>query len=130
MRGWSTRRLSATNDKIYVGAPKVKGNMLFEYQHSGRSRAGGRRSIISSPVTRAANDTNSFIAPGYNLFDLGARYTSHYPEQTGHVAPGGGQCHRPALLVDDRAEQSDRRQYRQSACAPRFAAHRAGLGRA
>ena len=26
--------------------------------------------------TRAADDTNSFFAPGYNLFDIGARYTS------------------------------------------------------
>jgi iron complex outermembrane receptor protein len=67
--------LPSTNDKIYVGAPKVKGNTLFEY------------SIPTVPglVTtfdwqfsgpRAADDTNSFFVAGYNLFDLGARYSS------------------------------------------------------
>jgi iron complex outermembrane recepter protein len=67
--------LATTNDKIYVGAPKVKGNMLFEY------RVPGLAGLIATfdyqfSGTRAANDTNSFVAPGYNLFDIGARYTS------------------------------------------------------
>jgi iron complex outermembrane receptor protein len=65
----------ATNDKYYVGAPKVKGNTLWEY------------SLPSVPGlvatfdwqfsgTRPANDTNSFFVAGYNLFDIGARYSS------------------------------------------------------
>ena len=65
----------ATNDKYYVGAPKVKGNTLWEY------------SIPAVPGlvatfdwqfsgTRPANDTNSFFVAGYNLFDIGARYSS------------------------------------------------------
>ena len=65
----------ATNDKYYVGAPKVKGNTLWEY------------SIPAVPGlvatfnwqfsgTRPANDTNSFFVAGYNLFDIGARYGS------------------------------------------------------
>jgi iron complex outermembrane receptor protein len=65
----------ATNYKYYVGAPKVKGNTLWEY------------SIPSVPGlvatfdwqfsgTRPANDTNSFFVAGYNLFDIGARYSS------------------------------------------------------
>jgi iron complex outermembrane receptor protein len=65
----------ATNDKYYVGAPKVKGNTLWEY------------SIPAVPGlvaafdwqfsgTRPANDTNSFFVAGYNLFDIGARYNS------------------------------------------------------
>jgi iron complex outermembrane recepter protein len=65
----------ATNDKYYVGAPKVKGNTLWEY------------SIAAVPGlvatfdwqfsgTRPANDSNSFFVAGYNLFDVGARYSS------------------------------------------------------
>jgi iron complex outermembrane recepter protein len=65
----------ATNDKYYVGAPKVKGNTLWEY------------SIPAVPGlvatfdwqfsgTRPANDTNSFFVAGYNLFDIGARYST------------------------------------------------------
>ncbi len=65
----------STNDRIYVGAPKVKGNVLFEY------RLPGLQGLVATfdyqfSGTRAANDTNSFFAAGYNLFDLGARYTS------------------------------------------------------
>jgi iron complex outermembrane recepter protein len=67
--------LVATNDKIYVGAPKVKGNVLFEY------RVPGVQGLVATfdyqfSGTRAANDTNSFFAAGYNLFDLGTRYSS------------------------------------------------------
>jgi iron complex outermembrane recepter protein len=64
-----------TNDKIYVGAPKVKGNTLFEYHFP--AIPGLLTSFdwqFSGP--RAANDTNSFFVAGYNLFDVGARYTS------------------------------------------------------
>jgi len=32
MPGLRTPPLASTNDKIYVGAPKIKGNTLFEYQ--------------------------------------------------------------------------------------------------
>jgi iron complex outermembrane receptor protein len=67
--------LAATNDKIYVGAPKVKGNTLFEYHFP--AIPGLVTSFdwqFSGP--RAANDTNAFFVAGYNLFDLGARYTS------------------------------------------------------
>ena len=68
--------LPTTNDKTYVGAPKVKGNMLFEY------RIPGATGLVATfdyqfSGTRAGNDTNSFVAPGYNLFDLGVRYTSN-----------------------------------------------------
>jgi iron complex outermembrane recepter protein len=67
--------LASTNDQIYVGAPKVKGNTLFEY--SIPTVPGLVATFdwqFSGP--RAANDTNSFFVAGYNLFDLGARYTS------------------------------------------------------
>jgi iron complex outermembrane receptor protein len=67
--------LPSTNDKIYVGAPKVKGNTLFEY--SIPTVPGLVATFdwqFSGP--RAADDTNSFFIAGYNLFDLGARYTS------------------------------------------------------
>jgi iron complex outermembrane recepter protein len=65
----------ATNDKYYVGAPKVKGNTLWEY--SIPAVAG----LVATfdwqfSGTRPANDTNSFFAAGYNLFDIGARYSS------------------------------------------------------
>jgi len=67
--------LASTNDKIYVGAPKVKGNTLFEY------RIPAIQGLVASfdwqfSGPRAADDTNSFFVAGYNLFDLGARYTS------------------------------------------------------
>jgi iron complex outermembrane recepter protein len=67
--------LITTNDKIYVGAPKVKGNMLFEYKIPGFA---GLVATFDYQFSgdRPANDTNSFFAPGYNLFDVGARYTS------------------------------------------------------
>jgi len=67
--------LVSTNDKTYVGAPKVKGNVLLEY------RIPGMAGLVASfnyqfNGTRAANDTNTLTAPGYNLFDIGARYTT------------------------------------------------------
>lgn len=64
-----------TNDKLYVGAPKVKGNTLFEYSFP--TIPGLVTSFnwqFSGP--RAGNDINSFTVAGYNLFDVGARYTS------------------------------------------------------
>jgi iron complex outermembrane receptor protein len=68
--------LASTNDRIYVGAPKVKGNMLFEYKIPGLAGLVATFDYQFSG-TRAANDTNSYFAPGYNLFDVGARYTSN-----------------------------------------------------
>jgi len=67
--------LATTNDKIYVGAPKVKGNTLFEYHFP------AIQGLVASfdwqfTGPRPANDTNSFFVAGYNLFDVGARYTS------------------------------------------------------
>jgi iron complex outermembrane receptor protein len=67
--------LATTNDKIYVGAPKVKGNTLFEYSiPTVPGLVATFNWQFSGP--RAANDTNSFFVAGYNLFDVGARYTS------------------------------------------------------
>ncbi len=67
--------LISTNDKLYVGAPKAKGNVLFEYRIPGV--AGLVTSLdyqFSGP--RPADDTNTFTAAGYNLFDIGVRYTA------------------------------------------------------
>jgi len=49
--------------------------MLFEYRIPGMSGLVATLAYQFSG-TRAANDANSFFAPGYNLVDLGARYTS------------------------------------------------------
>jgi iron complex outermembrane recepter protein len=67
--------LASTNDKIYVGAPKIKGNTLFEYQIPA---VPGLVAILNYQFTgpRPGNDTNTLMVAGYNLFDLGARYTS------------------------------------------------------
>jgi iron complex outermembrane receptor protein len=67
--------LPTTNDKIYVGAPKIKGNTLVEYNIP---TVPGLVAVFDWQYTgpRAANDTNSFFVAGYNLFDLGARYSS------------------------------------------------------
>jgi iron complex outermembrane receptor protein len=66
--------IAATNDKTYVGAPKVKGNVLFEYHLP--TVAG----LVASfdwqfSGTRPGNDTNSLVVAGYNLFDIGVRYS-------------------------------------------------------
>jgi len=68
--------LLATNDKIYVGAPKVKGNTLFEYQIP---TVPGLVAVFDYQFTgpRPGNDANTFFVAGYNLFDLGARYSSN-----------------------------------------------------
>jgi iron complex outermembrane receptor protein len=67
--------LASTNDKTYVGAPKLKGNTLFEYHFPAvQGLVASFDWQFSGP--RAASDTNSFFVAGYNLFDLGARYTS------------------------------------------------------
>ena len=69
--------LASTNDKTYVGAPKVKGNTLFEYQIP---TVPGLVAVFDYQFsgTRPGNDTNSVVVAGYNLFDLGARYTSSF----------------------------------------------------
>ncbi len=67
--------LASTDDKLYVGTPKVKGNMLFEYKIPGIAGLVATFDYQFSG-TRPANDTNTSWAAGYNLFDVGARYTS------------------------------------------------------
>jgi iron complex outermembrane recepter protein len=67
--------IPATDNKIYVGAPKVKGNTLFEYDIP------AVHGLVATfdwqfSGTRAGDDTNSFFVAGYNLFDVGARYSS------------------------------------------------------
>jgi iron complex outermembrane recepter protein len=65
----------STNDKVYVGAPKAKGNVLLEYAVPGVAGLVATFDYqFSGP--RPANDSNSFYAAGYNLFDVGARYAS------------------------------------------------------
>jgi iron complex outermembrane receptor protein len=67
--------LVTTNDKLFVGAPKVKGNVLVEYRVPALP---GLTASVDYQFTgpRAGNDTNSFTVAGYNLFDVGARYVS------------------------------------------------------
>ena len=67
--------VAATDGRRYVGAAKVKGNALLEY------RIPRLPNLVTSfnyqfSSGRPANDTNTQFAPGYNLFDIGARYTS------------------------------------------------------
>jgi iron complex outermembrane receptor protein len=69
--------LPATDDKYYVGAPKVKGNVLFEYA------VAAVPGLVASfnyqfSGNRAGNDTNSFWVDGYNLFDIGVRYSTRH----------------------------------------------------
>ena len=65
----------STNGQAYVGAPRVKGNTLFEYR---LPFATGLVALFNYQFSgrRAANDTNTQVAAGYNLFDIGIRYTS------------------------------------------------------
>ena len=72
--------LPSTDGKRYVGAPNVKGNMLFEY------RVPGVEGLVAMfnyqfSGSRPANDTNTQMAPGYNLFDIGARYSTQLWQQ-------------------------------------------------
>lgn len=67
--------LPSTDGKRYVGAAKVKGNALFEY------RIPRMPSLVTSlnyqfSGRRPANDTNTQSAAGYDLFDIGVRFTS------------------------------------------------------
>ncbi|HEY6484707.1 MAG TPA: TonB-dependent siderophore receptor [Steroidobacteraceae bacterium] len=67
--------LASTNDRIYVGTPKVKGNVLLEY--SVPAVAGLVASFdYQFSAARPVDDTNQFTAAGYNLFDVGLRYAS------------------------------------------------------
>ncbi len=67
--------LASTDDKLYVGTPKVKGNMLFEYKIPGIAGLVATFDYQFSGV-RPADDTNTSWAAGYNLFDVGTRYSS------------------------------------------------------
>jgi iron complex outermembrane recepter protein len=66
--------LPSTNDKLYVGTPKVKGNVLFEYH---LPRVPGLVATFDYQFSgpRPGDDANQFEAAGYNLFDVGARFT-------------------------------------------------------
>ena len=67
--------LPSTNDKQYVGSPKVRGNVLLEYS---LPQVPGLVTSFDYQFsgTRPGNDTNSFTVAGYNLFDVGVRYNS------------------------------------------------------
>ncbi|HEY4342122.1 MAG TPA: TonB-dependent siderophore receptor [Steroidobacteraceae bacterium] len=66
--------LPSTNDKLYVGTPKVKGNMLLEYHVPALPGLVATFDYqFSGP--RPGDDINQFEAAGYNLFDIGGRYT-------------------------------------------------------
>jgi iron complex outermembrane receptor protein len=66
--------LAATNDQPYVGTAKVKGNVLLEYHV--RALTGLVATLdyqFAGP--RTGDDTNQFTVAGYNLIDVGGRYT-------------------------------------------------------
>lgn len=65
----------ATDDKLFVGAPKYKGNVLLEY------RLPGIEGLFANvdwqfSAKRPGNDVNSYSVDGYQLLDLGIRYAS------------------------------------------------------
>jgi iron complex outermembrane receptor protein len=63
-----------TNDKLYVGTAKVKGNVLFEYH---LPTVPGLVATLDYQFSgpRPGDDANAFTVAGYNLVDVGARYT-------------------------------------------------------
>jgi len=67
--------LVSTNDKEYVGSPKVRGNLLLEYDIPGIHALVASFDYYFSGI-RPGNDTNSFTVAGYNVFDFGMRYSS------------------------------------------------------
>lgn len=63
----------AADGKVYVGAPKVKGNVLLEYAVPGI--AGLVASVdYGWSSARAEDDTNLYWSPSYSTVDIGARY--------------------------------------------------------
>jgi iron complex outermembrane recepter protein len=71
----------STDRKRYVGAAKVKGNALLEYRIPRLPKVVATFDYQFSS-SRPANDTNTQSAPGYNLFDIGARFTSMIAHST------------------------------------------------
>ena len=67
--------LASTDDKLFVGTPKYKGNLLLEYRVPGIEGLTGTFDWQYS-AKRPGNDVNSFYVAGYQLFDLGARYAT------------------------------------------------------
>jgi iron complex outermembrane recepter protein len=66
--------LAATDNQPYVGTPKIKGNVLVEYHLPTLPGLVATFDYqFSGP--RPGDDTDQFSVAGYNLFDLGARYT-------------------------------------------------------
>jgi iron complex outermembrane receptor protein len=67
--------VAATNDKQYVGIPKFKSNILFEYSVP---PVQGLVGTLDWQYTarRPGNDSNTTWAPSYSVFDVGARYTT------------------------------------------------------
>ena len=66
-----------TDNTQYVGMPKVKSNILFEY------RVPSVPGLVASfdwqyTAKRPGNDSNTTWTPSYNVLDLGARYTSQF----------------------------------------------------
>ena len=64
-----------TDNMQYVGMPKLKSNLLFEY------RVPALHGLVASfdwqyTAKRPGNDSNLFWIPSYSVFDLGARYTT------------------------------------------------------
>jgi iron complex outermembrane receptor protein len=63
----------SANGKLYVGAPKIRGNLLVEYA------VPAVRGLVASidygfASARAEDDTNAYMSPGYSVFDIGIRY--------------------------------------------------------
>src|SRR6185437_3516248 len=66
--------MASTDNKPYVGTPKVKGNVLLEYHIP---TVPGLVATLDYQFSgpRPGDDTNQFSVAGYNLFDVGGRYT-------------------------------------------------------
>ena len=95
--------LLSTNDKIYVGAPKVKGNMLFEY-HRIPGVAGLvatlRLPVLEGTRRKAANAHPTLVLRGrIQPVRFGRPLRLESLGQEPHLAPGRGQYCGQALLV-------------------------------
>ena len=70
-----------TDNTQYVGMPKIRSNLLFEY------RVPSVPGFVISfdwqySAKRPGDDTNLFWSPSYNVFDVGARYTTQVMGKT------------------------------------------------
>jgi iron complex outermembrane receptor protein len=69
--------VAATNDKLVVGVPRVKGDIAVDY-HPRFADGFALTGAVHFESERAATNTNNTFAPSYATLDVGARYSTRF----------------------------------------------------